>query len=92
MDLTLCQGHGQCEEAAPEVFVVGDDDQVHLLMDDPPEELRSKVEEAVRRCPVRALRLDDNKLPAVQGRKPRNDNLAVDPLNDHALPSRGSLS
>lgn len=60
VDLPLCQGHGQCEEAAPEVFVVGDDDQVHLLMENPPEELRFKVEEAVRRCPVRALRLGDD--------------------------------
>jgi ferredoxin len=60
VDLLLCQGHGQCEESAPEVFVVGDDAVVHLLMDDPPEAMRPAVEEAVRRCPVDALRLDDD--------------------------------
>lgn len=57
-DLDLCQGHGQCEESAPEVFVVGDDAVVHLLMEDPPEAMRPAVEEAARRCPVDALRVE----------------------------------
>jgi ferredoxin len=59
VDLGVCQGHGQCEEAAPEVFVVGDDAVVHLLDDDPGDALRPAVEEAVRRCPVEALRLGE---------------------------------
>ena len=58
-DLDVCQGHGQCEESAPEVFEVGDDALVHLLIVNPSEGLRPAVEEAVRRCPVDALRTDD---------------------------------
>ncbi|MFI6347573.1 ferredoxin [Streptomyces sp. NPDC050560] len=57
VDLPLCQGHGQCEESAPEVFEVGDDAVVHLLDEDPPESRRPAVEEAARRCPVEALRI-----------------------------------
>jgi len=44
--------------AAPEVFDIGDDDDVvSLVNDEPGEELRAKVEEAVRNCPVAAIRL-----------------------------------
>jgi ferredoxin len=57
VDLDLCQGHSQCEDAAPQVFEVGDDALVHLRVDRPPEELRAKVEDAVRRCPTEAIRL-----------------------------------
>lgn len=57
-DLGMCQGHGQCEESAPEVFEVGDDALVHMLVDNPSEDIRPAVEEAVRRCPVDALRID----------------------------------
>jgi ferredoxin len=56
-DLTLCQGHAQCEEAAPEVFEVDDEGYVRVLAADPPEPLRDKVEQAIRRCPVAALKL-----------------------------------
>jgi ferredoxin len=44
--------------AAPEVFDVDDDTaKVVLLTASPGEELRAKVEEAVRSCPSRALRI-----------------------------------
>jgi ferredoxin len=55
----LCEGNAQCEKAAPEVFRVGEDDQVTLLQERPPETLRQKVELAVRRCPRQALALED---------------------------------
>jgi ferredoxin len=41
--------------AAPEVFEVRDDDQLYVLDEEPGEELRSKVEQAVRSCPKVAL-------------------------------------
>jgi ferredoxin len=56
-DLTLCQGHAQCEEAAPEVFEVDDEGYVRVLATDPPDTLRDKVEQAIRLCPVAALKL-----------------------------------
>jgi ferredoxin len=46
-------------EAAPEVFEVRDDDFLYILMEEPPEDLRPKVEEAVRRCPKQAITLQD---------------------------------
>jgi len=59
VDLDLCQGHAQCEDAAPEVFKVNDDALVEIMIDQPGESLRSKVEAAARRCPTEALRIED---------------------------------
>jgi ferredoxin len=46
-------------EAAPEVFRVDDDDVLHVLQEEPGEELRARVEAAVRACPMMALGLSD---------------------------------
>jgi ferredoxin len=55
-----CESNALCMAAAPEVFEVRDDDFLYLLIeDDIPEELRTKVEEAVRVCPKQALKLVD---------------------------------
>jgi ferredoxin len=45
--------------AAPEVFEVRDDDFLYVLQEEPPEELRDKVEAAVRSCPKAAITLVD---------------------------------
>lgn len=59
VDVTLCQGHGQCQEAAPEVFEVRDDGLAHVLVDEVTDAgLVAKVEEAVRRCPADAIVVD----------------------------------
>ena len=42
-------------DLAPEVFEVRDDDFLYVLDETPPEALRPKVEEAVRRCPKQAI-------------------------------------
>ena len=54
----LCEGNALCVKEAPEVFALGDDDQVRILFDDPDESLRAKVDRAVRRCPRNALTLE----------------------------------
>lgn len=59
VDWDLCEGHGQCEYAAPEVFTIDDDGQLEVLDETPAESQRKEVEQAVRRCPVRALALED---------------------------------
>lgn len=59
VDFDLCAGHAQCEEAAPEVFWVNDRALVEVLDENPPESLRTKVEDAVRRCPADAISLVD---------------------------------
>lgn len=55
VDLSLCQGHSVCLAEAPEVFDVVDVDggypQVKVLLENPPLELRAKVEAAARYCP-----------------------------------------
>lgn len=62
-DLELCQGHGVCQEEAPEVFrvvrVAGDYDHVEVIVAEPDEGLRQKVEAAVRFCPNRVLSIED---------------------------------
>ena len=55
VDLDLCEGNARCMEAAPEVFEVREDDRAYVLMERPPEELRAKVERAVRLCPRQAI-------------------------------------
>jgi len=57
VDYDLCEANARCMEAAPEVFKVDDSDNLHVLMEEPPEHLRRKVEEAIRLCPRQALSL-----------------------------------
>jgi ferredoxin len=57
VDHDLCEGNGVCEQVAPEVFRLGDDDRAWVLVEYPGGGLRPKVESAVRRCPRQAIRL-----------------------------------
>jgi ferredoxin len=58
IDYDLCEGNAVCMKECPEVFTVGDDDRAHLLVDAPGDDLRAKVEAAVRRCPRQALAIE----------------------------------
>lgn len=58
VDLAVCEAHGECTYAAPEVFELDDDDELHYDAS-PAEERRPKVEQAVRSCPVQAITLTD---------------------------------
>ncbi len=62
IDRDLCQGHGVCVEEAPEVFRVvsepGRYDHAELIVAEPDESLRAKVEAAVRYCPNKSLKLE----------------------------------
>jgi ferredoxin len=60
VDLKLCEGNMKCQEAAPEVFEVRDDDKSHLLLDSPPERMRDKVKLAARLCPRQAITVTDD--------------------------------
>ncbi len=51
----LCEGHGKCEMTAPEVFELRDDDVSYVLVDDVPDELKPKVDRAIRLCPRQAI-------------------------------------
>ena len=55
VDRDLCQGHASCEGEAPEVFSVSKKGELTILLPEPPEELRTAVELAVKYCPTHAL-------------------------------------
>jgi len=57
VDLNLCQDHGQCVFAAPEVFELDDDGHLHVLIEHPDESMRVLVEDAADVCPVQAIRI-----------------------------------
>jgi ferredoxin len=59
IDWDLCQGHANCAGDAPEVFAVDDAGKLQVLIEEPPAELRPKVELAVRYCPTGAIRIQD---------------------------------
>lgn len=59
VDLDLCQSHGLCTEAAPELFEIRDDGFLYLLNDTPTPEQEPKAEKAALECPVGAIQLQD---------------------------------
>jgi ferredoxin len=59
VDFDLCESNAICMGIAPEVFEVRDDDFLYVLQENPPEELRGKVEQAVRSCPKQAIKIED---------------------------------
>ena len=58
VDFDVCQSHGLCTQAAPEVFEIRDDGFLYILQESPPEALRAKVESAARECPTGAIKLE----------------------------------
>jgi len=59
VDYDKCKSNAVCMGVAPEVFEVRDDGFLYLLTEEPSEELRPKLEEAVRTCPTQAISLAD---------------------------------
>jgi ferredoxin len=58
VDYDLCEANALCMEACPQVFRVEDDDTLTVLLDEVPEALRSKLQEAERLCPRQAIRIE----------------------------------
>ena len=60
VDEDVCAAHGDCVVAAPEIFDLGDDDDVvTVILPEPGEELRKQAEQAVNDCPVSAIRIEE---------------------------------
>ena len=58
VDYALCEGHGQCLFAAPDVFDLPDGaEQVVVLDADPDDSEREAVVRAAAMCPAQALRI-----------------------------------
>jgi ferredoxin len=56
LDLDRCEGHGMCEQVAPQVFELNDDGFPQILAEEVDD---LSVRAAVRSCPVAALRIRD---------------------------------
>jgi ferredoxin len=59
VDFDLCESNALCMGVAPEVFEVREDDFLYILDENPSEELRPKLEEAVQACPRAAIKIVD---------------------------------
>ena len=59
VDHELCEANAVCVRLVPEVFELDDDDRLRLKREHPDEALRSRLAEAVRRCPKQALAIVD---------------------------------
>lgn len=59
VDFDQCESNALCMGILPEVFEVRDDDFLYVLDEQPPEELREKLMEAVRSCPKNAISIED---------------------------------
>ena len=60
VDHDLCEANARCMAAAPGVFQVDEEDRNHILIEKPGEELRAKVEAAVRLCPRQAISIEED--------------------------------
>lgn len=59
VDFDRCESNAVCMGVAPEVFEVREDDYLYILDENPSEDLRPQVEEAVRGCPKAAISIAD---------------------------------
>jgi ferredoxin len=58
VDFDVCASTGACMQVCPEVFEVRSDGYLYILQEEPPEELRDKVQMAVDMCPTAAISLE----------------------------------
>jgi|TARA_B100002049_G_scaffold120476_1_gene89030 ferredoxin len=59
VDFDLCESNAICMQIAPDVFEVRDDDFLYVLEENPGEDRRAVVAEAVQRCPKQAISVED---------------------------------
>jgi ferredoxin len=59
VDWGLCESNGVCMGIIPEVFDLGEDDNLNLLSDEVTPENEHQVREAVRQCPRQAISIVD---------------------------------
>ena len=60
VDRDVCEANAVCERLAPEVFSLDDEDELHILLPEPPPAQHERVRQAVDRCPKLALTLRDS--------------------------------
>jgi ferredoxin len=56
----LCESNAVCVGIAPDIFDIGDDDELQVLEEHPSETRRIDVESAMRLCPKQALSIEED--------------------------------
>jgi ferredoxin len=59
VDFDRCASNGACMEIAPAIFEVRDDGYLYILNEEPGEDARGIVEQAIASCPTQAISLAD---------------------------------
>jgi len=59
VDFGVCESNGVCMGIDPEVFELGDDDNLTVLMPEIGPEREAAAREAARQCPLQAISLDE---------------------------------
>lgn len=59
VDRTKCSSIGLCEATAPDIFEIGADGALKILMDHIPADRRIDLEQACENCPTQALSIED---------------------------------
>ena len=60
VDFDECASNAVCMGILPEVFEVRDDGYLYILNENPAEELRDKLREAVNGCPTGAISIAED--------------------------------
>ena len=59
VDYALCESNAICMQIAPDIFEVRDDDFLYVLEEQPADDRRAALEEAVQRCPKQAIAVEN---------------------------------
>lgn len=59
VDRTKCSSIGLCEATAPDIFEIGPDGALKILIDPVPANRRHELEQACENCPTQALSIED---------------------------------
>jgi ferredoxin len=59
VDFDKCVSTGACMQTCPQVFEVREDGFLYILIEEPGEELRSSINEAVQHCPTGAISIEE---------------------------------
>jgi ferredoxin len=60
VDFDECASNAVCMGILPEVFEVRDDGYLYILNENPPEEFRGRLREAVNGCPTGAISIAED--------------------------------
>lgn len=58
VDRSRCSSIGLCEATAPDIFEIGPDGSLNILIDEIPEDRRVELEQACENCPTQALSIE----------------------------------